>query len=305
MPICGITKNALSCTNDRGHDGAHSWVGLIHDARHRYFFNGKGPLTSVTTALKVYDRSEALVGWAQRETAKSALLHHELITDHLTHHQLIPTCPVCVASGQYWDGPADAAVQWLKRMPGYQRDAAADIGTRVHRLADQVARGELTEQIPEYALAHVEVYQEWRARFKPKYRFIEFGILSVDHDYGGTGDIVARIEKPIKAAGMWLIDIKSGGQLEKGTGVYPEQAMQLAAYGKAGAVGFPGEPKLFRMPPIDRYGILQIKPEGYRFVEMKVTDLTFEAFLHVLDLHRWRTGEAKTILGEEFIRGSA
>ena len=37
--------------------------------------------------------------------------------------------------------------------------------------------------------------------------------------------------------------------------------------------------------------------DDYRLIPYAVTDTTFEAFVHCLQLWRWRQGEAKTIVG--------
>src|SRR5665647_1031050 len=98
-------------------------VGLVRDARHRYSWNG-GPLyPSVTTILQIKDKP-ALVGWAKRETAACAVRNLDVLER-------------MVRSG----GP-QAAVDWLKRIPDYARDASADLGSAVHAAAEAISRGE-------------------------------------------------------------------------------------------------------------------------------------------------------------------
>src|ERR1035437_10144220 len=82
-------------------------VGLVRDARHRYSWNG-GPLyPSVTTILGIKDKP-ALVGWAKRETAACAVRNLDVL------------------EAMVRSGGAQAAVDWLKRIPDYARDASAD-----------------------------------------------------------------------------------------------------------------------------------------------------------------------------------
>src|ERR1035438_2732267 len=86
-------------------------LGLVRDARHRYAWNGGPWYPSVTTILQIKDKP-ALVGWAKRETAACAVRNLEVLER-------------MVKSG----GPG-AAVEWLKRIPDYPRDTAADLGTQ-------------------------------------------------------------------------------------------------------------------------------------------------------------------------------
>ena len=64
------------------------------------------------------------MGWAKRETAACAVRNLDV-------QQKV------VRRG----GPG-AAVDWLKRIPDYTRDASADLGSAVHAAAEAIARGE-------------------------------------------------------------------------------------------------------------------------------------------------------------------
>ena len=270
-------------------------IGLEHDARHRYFLNGEGPITSVTTALGIYDKSDVLTGWAKRETAVAAVRYHEDIVAHMTHHQESPVqnCAIC-ASSHEWKGAADAVVNFLKRTPGYQKDAAASMGTLVHRLAEQAITGVWTEPIPTGAQPFVTQYQRWMANDRPEFLLNEVAVYSATHNYAGTLDMICRI-----GGDTWLLDLKTGGDWTKGTGVYPEMALQLAAYGYAESYGFSADPNLRPMPDIDHFGILNVRPEGYRLVPFDVRPDTFEAFLHTLSLYRWKDTKSNRVMGQD------
>src|SRR5678816_1861595 len=47
-------------------------TGLYMTADHRYFHNGKGPMPSVTTILRVLDKP-ALTSWYKRQVAEAAV----------------------------------------------------------------------------------------------------------------------------------------------------------------------------------------------------------------------------------------
>src|SRR5664280_574677 len=102
-------------------------LGLSRTAGHVYSWNDGAnvyaPLPSVTTVIGVLDKSGPLVGWAKRETAACAVRNLDMLVR------------MREAGGDA------AAVNWLKKIPDYQRDSAADVGSRIHALAEQINRG--------------------------------------------------------------------------------------------------------------------------------------------------------------------
>ena len=68
--------------------------------------------------------------------------------------------------------------------------------------------------------------------------------------YGGTYDLLMMIDGE-----LWLIDIKTG------KGLYPEFALQLAAYRWADYIILPGDPTTYDMPNVDSTGVLHLRPE--------------------------------------------
>src|SRR5450759_1104644 len=103
-------------------------LGLTRTADHRYAWRDNRTsvtnIPSVTTILKVVDKSGPLTGWAKRETAACAVRNLDVLV------RMRET------------GGDTAAVNWLKGIPDFKRDSAADVGTRVHLFAEQLARGE-------------------------------------------------------------------------------------------------------------------------------------------------------------------
>src|SRR3990170_4434209 len=174
-------------------------IGLARDPKHNYFLDGNGPIISVTTVLKIVDKSGPLVGWAKRITAEAAVDHRADL------------------EGWVALGGRDGAVGFLTK--------------------------------------------------------------AVTHGYAGTLDAIAKI-----AGETWLIDYKTS------KGVYPETALQLAAYGHAEFIGRPGDPTRYAIPPVDQYGVLHLRPEGYELVPMTVDASTFEAFLSAKRLTEWKSG---------------
>ena len=242
-------------------------VGLHMTPDHRYYFGAKGPLPSVTTILGVMDKP-ALIPWAKRTVAEFAV--ESFTNGDLAAH---------VAVGD--------AGKWLASLPDYQRDAAASVGTSVHLLADMASRGDEKALEGFEIAAGTQTYLDAFRGFLTRYSASsivssEKAVISFTDGYAGTYDLLMVIEDK-----LWLIDIKTS----KGT--YPETALQLAAYGAAEHIALPGDPTLYDMPKVERYGVLHLRPdkypvEGWRLIEYGVGERDYVAFLAARELWGWR-----------------
>lgn len=276
-------------------------VGLYRTEDHRYFWNGKGPYVSVTTAKSVYDKSDALVGWAKKETAAFALRSLDALVAHRGHNTPVPECSPCAAdlARRTPKGRDEAARMWVSSMPDYIRDSAADLGTRVHAAAEMLGLGK-DDEVEADVIPFAEQYRRFLDDYDPEFLAIEYMGLNTTHEYAGTGDIIARL--PAGAAHplntTWAIDIKTH---TKDTPLpktyYPDTAMQLAACSRFDFIGREGDPTEYAMPRVDAHAVLLLGRDDYRLIPYAVTDATFDAFLSCLSLWRWRHGEAKTIVG--------
>jgi hypothetical protein len=249
-----------------------SALGLVRDARHRYSWNG-GPLyPSVTTILGIKDKP-ALVGWAKRETAACAVRNLDVLAR-------------MVQSG----GP-QAAVDWLKKIPDYRRDAAADLGTAVHAAAEAIGRGEPVV-VGDDVRPFIDAYRrDFLEPFEPRFLALEAMVCSTRYEYGGTADAFAEIDGE-----TWLLDYKTGA------GVYPDTALQLAGLARAQFIGSPGDPTQYPLPAATRFGVVHVRPEGARLLPVVVDRATVAAFLDARRLFDWDQGPAKTVIGEPIAR---
>ena len=247
-------------------------LGVTRDERHVYGFNdGKTvhyPIPSVTTIIKLIDKSGPLVGWAKRETAASAVRNLDALM------------------AMRKEGGPQAAIDWLKTIPDYQRDRAADRGSNVHAIAEQIIRGQKPE-IPEELGPYVASYHAFLREWQPKFIAVEQMVVSLRHDYAGTFDAFATIGNE-----RWLLDLKTSA------GVYSETALQLAAYGAAEFIGRPGDPKRYHVPRAQRFGVIHVTPEGAELVPYAVDRGTFNAFLRAREVWAWTQGPAKTVVGK-------
>ena len=247
-------------------------LGLSRTAGHIYSFNTGSevisPLPSVTTVIGVIDKSGPLLGWAKREVSNAALRNLDVLS------KMAATA-----------GPESAA-RWLATIPGYQRDSAADIGPRIHRLVEQLARGAEPEATAEEA-PFVDGYRRFLAAYQPRFLALEEMVASLRHRYAGTLDAIAVI-----GGETWILDVKTG------SGIYPETALQLAGYANADFIGRPGTPRRFRLPRVSRFGVIHLRPEGARLVQYHVDRGTFAAFLEARRLYEWQKGPGKSVVGD-------
>lgn len=255
-------------------------VGLYRTASHDYFFNGVGPYIGVTGAIASLDKSGPLIGWAKRLTAEFTVDHLEWVTETLG----------LVGREQ--------TINAIKSKAQAEKDAGAALGSQIHILTEAVLRGGSPE-LNEQAVPYLGALGNWQAHYRPKLVSLERSVLNLTDGWGGTFDIICELDGE-----TWLLDIKTNkGSTYQGiyTGVYPETALQLAAYSRAEFIAKIGDPKRYRFPKIDRYGVLHLRPDayerGYSLIEYDVTDEEYQAFLHALALTRWRRSREKLVVG--------
>lgn len=243
-------------------------VGLSRDAHHVYTaaYDGRiETLQSVTTILRVLDKP-ALVPWAQGIVAEAAIAHRSDL------------------EGWVQVGGVEGAIGLLKRAATTQKDKAAAVGSDVHSIAERLNRGQ-DVTVPDDIAPFVEAYRHWLRDFDPT--VIAAEEMVVGDGYAGTLDLICEI-----AGETWLIDLKTA------KGVYSDTALQLAAYANALFIGRPGDPQRYRLPRFDQYGVVHIRPSGAELVPYDVTADDYATFLALRAVSVWRTGKAKTVVGQ-------
>lgn len=237
---------------------------------HRYYYEGV-EYPSVTTVLKVLDKSDALVGWAGKMAAEAALAVHDS-----------PGFPSLIESvGR------DGVLKAIGSRANWKRDDAAAIGSRIHELADRIVRGEsfpVQEDIHERVMQYKAWWQAsgWTLRLSEAY-IVHPAVPGAHTGYAGTFDLLARD----RDGRTVLADVKTG------KGVYREAILQLAGYGMAPLVARVTDERAYPMPKVDRYVVLHVTTAGVREVELSIGSMEQMAFLSCLDLHNW----TKTVKG--------
>jgi hypothetical protein len=254
-------------------------VGLWRNDAHKYFARYPDepratglPMPGVTSVISKVDKSGPLIAWAKGVTADAAL-------DNLDQIRMM--------MGTSGKAPTKA---WLTAHATAESDRAKDLGTRIHLAAEQIGRG-ASPELDEDFMPYVEAYRRFLTEYTPDFKSLERFVWSPEYQYGGTFDFIAKLDGKLTL-----------GDLKTGKNHYVESRLQLAALGAAEFIGLPNDPKLYKMPRIEQYVILHVRPDAYAKgfqlyrVNVNLTDLA--AFLGALEIYRW--AENKPSKGEPF-----
>jgi hypothetical protein len=233
-------------------------------AGHRVYTWAGREFPSVTAILKGGIPAPFLPAWAAKAAAEYAIAN-------LDRLRLLPP-------GQ--------AVREVKRAPWQQRDQAADLGTAVHALIEAEATGRPRPELPAEAGPLVAAFDQFTGDHRPSWVASEATVFSRRYGYAGTLDAVASLDIH---PGLVLLDVKTG------RGVYPEAALQLAAYAAAEFIGQPDGTEQ-PLPEIDGGAVLHLRPAGYQLIPVPIGQAVMEAFLAALAVFRWTTDLAPNIL---------
>ena len=214
---------------------------------HSYVLDGV-KVPGVTTLINGGFPRRALVDWAARTVAGHAVDHWAELAEL----------------------PPSERLRRLERAHIDERDAAAVRGTRVHRLAEPLARGEEVD-VPDELAGHVEACVRFLDQWDVEVIFSERPVFSRRYRYGGSPDLVARL-----ADGQtWLLDWKTNQR-----GPYGDHAFQLAAY--RFAEFWLDENNVERpMPPIDAAGVVWLRADGYDLYPVEADEHVFRQFLYI------------------------
>ena len=234
---------------------------------HAYYLDGE-KLPGVTSILSDGLAKPALVGWGINTTAGYAVDNWDDLGE-LKPSQRLDT---------------------LKKSPYAERDAAAKRGTEVHRLAELLGHGKEV-QVPDELAGHVDAYVKFLDEFDPQPLLLETACVSLSQwPYAGTFDGILDFPK----WGRRLVDIKTAR-----SGVFPDNALQLAAYRWATHYVTPEDNWALReMPEVDGCAVIHVRADGYDVVPVSTGPDVYQTFLHCRDLWRWANETSKTVVGE-------
>lgn len=226
----------------------------------------------VTTILSDGVPKPALINWAANTTAEYAVDHWE---------ELGGKSP-------------SARLKALKDARYADRDAAANRGTQVHKLAERLAAGDEVE-VPDELAGHVDSYVKFLDDWDVQPVLSEFVVVSHRHGYAGTGDLIASLRHPELPGTreQWLLDVKTSR-----SGVFGETGLQLAAYRYA-EVWMRGQEEV-PMPAVERTGVVHVRADGYSLVPVEAGPAVHRTFLYAQQMKRFGDS-ARELVGDELL----
>lgn len=247
-------------------------------------------LVSVTNALSVGMAKYGLPLWYARLAAEYAIEHQgALMRRSLTDR--------------------DGAIKEIKEAAERAKDEAANMGSRVHALAEAhlLGRTLAVEEHDDIAALFIAQYEKFLADFEIDLErdvvATEMTVANPAVGYAGTLDIMLRLpldgflpgtapkhvddpaERPI-----WLIDIKSS-LTRSVTQCYPENPLQLTALRDCPEVWLPDGTVAPMPTPVTGCAVLNLRQKSYELIPMPTRDVERQAFRAVATLALWKHDE--------------
>jgi hypothetical protein len=236
---------------------------------HRYEIGGE-KVPGVTSILSAGIPKGALVNWAAECSARYAVNHWDELAAMPVADRLDP----------------------IVKARHEERNKAAARGTRIHGYAERLLAGEEVD-VPDDFRGHVDQCLTFLAAWDIQEIAVEVTVVNRARWYMGTADLLARVGDSLD---VWLFDWKTGKP-----GIWPETALQLAAYAHAETMLVPGpEPDGFSeiaFPQIACAAAVDLQPDTYEVRPVDISDETFFTFLYAQQVARFTTADRADYVG--------
>lgn len=243
-----------------------------HARGHSYIDDATGKkLRGVTTILDGGMPKPALINWSANATIDYALDH--------------------------WDDLSEMAVSArLKALQGGRyavKDAAANKGTAIHKLAQKLVLGKAV-QVPDELRGYVDSYVRFLDERDVEPILVEATIWNPEDDYCGTFDLLADVTNTDEDGGRqtWLLDIKSNR-----SGIFGETALQIAGYRYAPWYLDDETGQLHEMPKVQRTGAVWVREDGYDLVPVEAGTTQYQDLLSVMRVSEF-AAHSRDLIGE-------
>lgn len=173
-----------------------------------------------------------------------------------------------------------AAIELIQNASKRYAREAAEIGTNAHAVAESIgnyAMGGAKPVITGDDIPWATSYLRFLKEMKAKPMLLEQTVWNHTLGYAGTFDGVYELDGKVV-----MIDTKTGK-----SGIYPETALQQVAYCHGECIVDPNGVET-EMPKIEAAYALWLRPEGYALHPLDVTESTWQAFQHLVEITRWK-----------------
>lgn len=200
----------------------------------------------------------------------------------------------------------------LKRMKGgryEKRDAAANKGTAIHKLAERLIAGERVT-VPEELTGYVQACVAFLDDFSVRQVYVEAVVYSETHRHVGTTDLIADVLLPDMPEyehigrdedgySRGLLDWKTGR-----SGIFGDAALQLVAYRHSEFLVDPESGETVDMPAVDFCAGIHLRANGYTLVPLVTDDEVYRDFLYVKEVARI-VGSLRDLVGDAIVPPTA
>lgn len=249
-----------------------------------YTIDGRS-LWSVTTIIGNGVPKPAIAGWQAKTIAEYAVANHRQLAGMLAAVRLVKT-----DTGLQVVTDPDAvqgAIDWLKGSPWRESSRKMDLGSAVHAEAEAHVLGAPRPEAPILVRGYIDAFRDFIAVMKPEFELTEATVYNPAESYAGTLDAICRI-----GGARLLIDYKTG------KGIYPDVALQLAAYARATHILLPDGSSV-PMVPVDGAAALHLREDGtWDLIPTDIGDVPWAAFRYAREVMRWMEEGSKNVLSQ-------
>jgi hypothetical protein len=273
-------RNPVNSETDK--DSGNRWY--IHPVTGERFI-------SVTTVLGNIAKF-GLTPWAAKLSATAAF-------DRLPLLNRASRAPICnsTKTDDACGACRDCVTYWLADRHNQVRDDAADLGVKLHDVAEQDALFGEGAQVDADVKPFVEQFRKWRTRYRPEFLASEMTVISRKWGYAGTLDAILRFTEASKLPKQLthLTDLPLCNDWKTSKSVDLVKGWQVVAYSNADFVLLPDGTEL-PMPEIKGGLIVHIRPDRVQMREVYVTDANFQYFIHMLRVVEGLSAGLNTVL---------
>lgn len=263
------------------------------DGKRWYILPDGSRLISVSTVVGYIDKV-GLVPWAAGLAADAAYDNAEA----LLAARDVPPCDDAGSLDEGCGACWPCLRKWLATANIRVRDAAADLGNRVHDATEaRDLYGDDEYPVDDDITNHYAAYKHWVATYRPQILATEAVVINRAWQYAGRLDKIVRFadDAPLPSHVAHLrgktvvVDTKTGKHIG-----HPE-GLQITGYAAAETIQLPDgseEP----MPVIDAGMILQLRPDKAQMRAVDTGPRNFAAFAAALTVAQTLTGPLGAIV---------
>lgn len=254
---------------------------------------------SVTTIIDLGIPKPALIGWAAKVTAEHAVDNLDKLYA-LSRAKDAEDEEAVAAARQ-------GAIDWLKGERYRSVNRAADKGSIVHEAIEAYKLQRPYPGVPPRVKPYYDAFVGLLEKHQPVILQTEANVFNEERRYAGTLDSIGvwpslaeRIPEPWsdERGPVVLCDYKTG------SGVWPEAALQLAAYRNATFIDGPDGSEI-PIPTIDGTIVIHLQEGWCEIIPVETGEDVFRHFLHAYETARWSEETSKAVIHKPWDRVEA